>query len=260
MWLEDSIRHLAGRLKWSLVGTITHVSTNETVAALTFDDGPNPDWTPRLLAILARYKARATFFMTGEAAREYPHLVDSVARAGHAIGNHSWDHPSFPRIRFREQWRQFRTTERALSPHGQKIFRPPFGHQTLQSRLLAWQLGYQVVTWSVVAMDWLDKDPEWMVDRIAQQIQRGSIILFHDSLCPVLEKRYTDRGPTLRAVELLLGQLGKRFQFITVPQLLSRGKPQMRIWRDMGKPEFIAQLQEPDGTRWRYAITTGPRA
>lgn len=260
MWLGNNIlRHAAAGLKWSLVGTITHVSTSEPVAALTFDDGPNPEFTPRLLAILEQFQARATFFMLGEAARKYPHLVKRVARASHSIGNHSWDHPSFPRISIFEQWTQFRATERALAPHGQKLFRPPFGHQTLKSRLLAWQLGYQVVTWNVVAMDWLDKDPEWMADRVVRQIQPGSIILFHDSLCPVIERRYADRGPTLRAVELLLGQLSKRFQFVTVPQLLTHGKAQMRDWRAEGKSEFITQLREPDGTRWRYVMTGAGR-
>lgn len=256
MWLGDNILHrAAARLKWSLVGTITRVSTSEPVAALTFDDGPDPEFTPRLLTILERFHAKATFFMIGEAARKYPHLVEAVARAGHSIGNHSWDHPSFPRISVREQWRQLRACEHALSAHGQKIFRPPFGHQTLKSRLVAGQLGYQVVTWSVVAMDWLDKDPEWMTGRVEKQIQPGSVILFHDSLYPVLDKRYIDRGPTLRAVELLLGQLGRRFQFVTIPQLLSRGQPQMTNWKAEGKSEFLARLREVDGRRWRYATT-----
>lgn len=260
MWLEDNIvRRAAERLKWSLVGTITHVSTSEPVAALTFDDGPNPEFTPCLLSMLERFQASATFFMIGEAARKYPHLVERVARAGHAVGNHSWDHPSFPRIGICEQWKQLRATEHALSPHGQKLFRPPFGHQTVKSRLLTWHLGYQVVTWNVVAMDWLDKDPGWMADRVLRQIQPGSIVLFHDSLYPVIERRYSDRGPTLRAVELLLKQLGKRFRFVTVPQLLTHGRPQMTNWWHKGKAAFITQLRESDGSRWRYVMSGAGR-
>ena len=79
-------------------GTITGVTTRDPVAALTFDDGPHPEYTPLLLNILERYQARATFFMIGDAAQRHPDLVRQVAQGGHAIGNHSWDHPFFPSL------------------------------------------------------------------------------------------------------------------------------------------------------------------
>src|SRR6516225_1136210 len=80
----------------NVTGTVSHVLTPEPVAALTFDDGTHPQFTPRLLQILERHKAHATFFMVGELAQKHPELVRQVAQARHAIGNHSWDHPSFP--------------------------------------------------------------------------------------------------------------------------------------------------------------------
>jgi peptidoglycan-N-acetylglucosamine deacetylase len=129
---------VAGR--W-LLGTITHVVTQDHVVALTFDDGPHPEFTPRLLEILRGHQARATFFMLGEAARRYPDLVKQVATEGHAIGNHSWDHPSFPLITARQQQQQIIACAQALAPYGQRLFRPPYGHQSMPSRLTAFRLG-----------------------------------------------------------------------------------------------------------------------
>ncbi len=253
---KSTLRRTAADLKRLVTGTITHVSVSEPVAALTFDDGPDAEHTPRLLSLLDRFGAAATFFMIGEAAEKNPCVVEMVASAGHAVGNHSWDHPSFPQISLGEQWRQLRKCERALAPHGQKLFRPPFGHQTAQSRLLAWGMGYQVVTWSLVAADWLDNEAEWMADHVEKEMRPGSIVLFHDSLRPVLNPRYGDRGRTLKAVELVLSRLGDQFQFVTVPQLLARGRAQKKDWQVEGKPEFFAQLREPDGGQWRYASAT----
>ena len=86
------------------------------MVGLTFDDGPDPEYTPRLLEILHRHGARATFFMAGEAARQHPELVRQVAQAGHAIGNHGWDHPSFPFISRDERLAQMRTALKQSNP------------------------------------------------------------------------------------------------------------------------------------------------
>ena len=91
-----------------LFGTITHVKTNHHVVALTFDDGPDPRYTSRLLEILKRHEAKATFFMIGKNAQRYPHIVKQVFQAQHAIGNHSWDHPSFPLITERQRRAEIR--------------------------------------------------------------------------------------------------------------------------------------------------------
>lgn len=156
-----------------VMGTITHVSTQDAVAALTFDDGPYSEFTPRLLNILERHQARATFFVVGEAAQRHPEIVWQVAQAGHVIGNHTWDHPSFPLISGRERRAQLRACEQAIAPYGQRIFRPPYGHQSVASRLDALWLGYQVVNWNLHAYDWLDHDADWMADRLVNQNQPG---------------------------------------------------------------------------------------
>jgi peptidoglycan-N-acetylglucosamine deacetylase len=91
------VRSVIGRL----LGPVAGVVTAEPAAALTFDDGPDPHWTPRVLEVLERRQARATFFMIGAAAAAHPDLVRRVASMGHAVGNHTWDHRALPKISYR---------------------------------------------------------------------------------------------------------------------------------------------------------------
>lgn len=246
------LRRLVGAVGRRVCGTITHVATTEPVAALTFDDGPHPEFTPRLLEILARHDARATFFMVGEAAQRHPELVRQVAQAGHLIGNHGWDHPSFPRISSRERRAQWGLAARALAPYGRSFFRPPFGHQSLASRLDALRCGYDVIAWNMHAFDWLDHPVEWMAKEMLRQLQPGSVILLHDALYHTVEPRYADRRPTLEAVDLLLQQVGERYHFVTVEDLLQRGKPQRENWYRWGDAAWLNRLQSEQGNARRY--------
>ena len=126
----------------NIAGTITHVITEEPVVALTFDDGPHPVYTPQLLRILEKCRAYATLFMVGQAASEYPDLVRQVAKAGHAIGNHTWSHLALPSIKRKDRWKQLRACKRALAPYGNRFFRPPYGEQSPGSHFDAFCLGY----------------------------------------------------------------------------------------------------------------------
>ncbi len=236
------LRRLTTAVGRRVMGTITRVATPDPIAALTFDDGPHPDTTPHLLDILDKHQVRATFFMLGEPAQRYPEIVREVAQAGHAIGNHSWDHPSFPLITGQERLSQIRRCAQALSPYGQRLFRPPYGHQSKASRFAALWSGYQVVTWSLVAYDWLDRDADWILDLIMNQIQPGSIILLHDALYHTVEARYADRRPTLDAASRLFEQLGNRYRFVTLPELLRHGQPQRSFWYRAGDPDWLNQL------------------
>lgn len=251
MLMLDFTRNVYRRLRsipLLAIGTITHVSTSKPVAALTFDDGPDPVFTPRLLDILQKHHAKATFFMVGQSAERHPDLIKKVSEAGHAIGNHSWDHPSFPLMTGRERRAQIRACAKAIAPYAQKILRPPYGDQNLWSRLDALWLGYQVITWNGTAGDWLDHDADWIRNRVMSRIQNGSIIVLHDSIFRPREDRYADREPMLHAVDMLLQELSGRFSFITVPELLQQGRPQRQYWRKQTDVDFrIKERHEHDG-------------
>ncbi|NUO78602.1 polysaccharide deacetylase family protein [candidate division KSB1 bacterium] len=217
-----------------MIGTITHFTETDAVA-LTFDDGPHPEYTPQLLDILERHQARVTFFPVGEFAQKYPELIRRAAESGHAIGNHSWNHAAFPFVTGREQRAQIRACAQTLAPYehrpyGQRLFRPPYGYQNVFSRLNALWLGYQVVAWSVHAEDWFDRDAEWMTEQLLQKIQPGSIVLLHDGVFDGLQERFFDRGQTIQAVAMLLERLAGRFRFLTIPELLREGRPQRENW------------------------------
>jgi peptidoglycan-N-acetylglucosamine deacetylase len=236
-----------------LMGTITSVATQDNVAALTFDDGPDPTFTPRLLDILERHQARATFFVVGETAQQYPELIRRMAQAGHVIGNHSWDHPAFSLIPRQERRAQIRACAKAITPYGAKIFRPPFGCQNTASRLSLFWLGYQVVTWNLVAEDWLDHDAEQIVNRLRDKIRPGTIVNFHDSLHDFIEEHYINREPTLQAVDILLEELGDRFRFVTIPELLQHGRPRRVNWFYQPEIALLNGLRKQDGQpSWRY--------
>ncbi len=167
------------------------------MVALTFDDGPDPVSTPRLLNVLAAHRARATFFMIGVRAAQHPELVKRVATEGHAIGNHSWDHPSFPLISSRERRAQIRACARAMAPYGRLLFRPPYGDQDLASWLDARRMGYRVVAWKVAAGDWVDRDGPSIADDVTTDLRRGSVVLFHDGLFDASDDRFFARESML---------------------------------------------------------------
>lgn len=249
-WVGAALRRVAG--------TMTHVSTRDAVVALTFDDGPDPASTPRLLDILEAHHARATFFMVGVRAQRHPELVARVAAGGHVIGNHSWDHPSFPLISGRERREQIRACGLALAPYGHRLFRPPFGDQDLASWLDARWMGYRVVAWNVPAWDWEDYDGPSIVNTVTTELKPGDVMLFHDGLFQAPENRFFDREPMLSAVESLLDRLAGRFRFVTVPELLRHGRAHWEHWTLESSLEFLNQLTQQQGPARRYPPAIAP--
>lgn len=212
------------------VGTVTHVTTSEPVAAITFDDGPDPDFTPGVLDILKKHDAHATFFMIGKAAERYSALVQQVAQAGHAIGNHTWDHRSFQTISGRERRRQIRACAKAVAPYGQRLFRPPYGDQSALSCLDVFLLRHKVITWNMHAFDWEIRDPKWMATKLEEALSPGSIILLHDSLWDTIVEGAEDRQHMLEALDMFLSRAGQKFRFVTVPELFRCGLRSRKIW------------------------------
>jgi len=223
---------VALRLAVALRGAIVGVETSEPMAALTFDDGPHPEYTPRLLALLERYDVRATFFLVGEAAVQHPQLVREIVERGHIVGNHSWSHPSFTMITSPERRRELHRCQAALSPHAAHLFRPPYGDHSRAARRDAHWCGHEVIGWSLDVHDWCEGDRDTLASALTTGIRPGGIVLLHDAIhdqgSPTLGPAVTraavlDRSVMIGALDLTLERLAAQMQFVTVPELMRCG-------------------------------------
>jgi peptidoglycan/xylan/chitin deacetylase (PgdA/CDA1 family) len=239
----SSVRKVVISLAGSWLGSVTHVDTRGPVVALTFDDGPHPTYTPQLLDLLKRNRALATFFMVGQAAARYPAIVRRIVEEGHAIGNHSWDHPSFPRISGRERRRQIRLCAKVLGRHDSGLFRPPYTDQSWASRFDAMWLRQKVIMFNCEVGDWFESSSDRIAEQLCKSVRPGSIVALHDALYdqgkpkigPRLDREpLVDRGPMLRALEQFLAKRGSHFRFVTVPELLRCGRPHRVNWYQAG--------------------------
>ncbi len=227
------------------LGTLVRVVTDKPVVALTFDDGPSPDYTPTLLRILEEHGALATFFVVGEKAARYPQLIQEMVSRGHCVGNHSWDHPSFPTLSGLERRRQMKQCAEILPRQDPLLFRPPFGHQTVMSRLDARRMGYEVVTWTAMAGDWQDHSAARLLRNLEEKIRPGNIILLHDALFSTQNSAFLDRTATLQAVQELL-ETYSDYEFVTVPRLLRMGRPVRVPWYRQGDRAWLDSLKTED--------------
>lgn len=151
--------------------------------ALTFDDGPHPDFTPQVLEVLRRYDVKATFFCVGINAAAYPELVARAAEEGHQVGNHTWSHPYLPDLTRDQVLRQVDATNEALAKAAggdNRLVRPPYGART--GRMLRWLAGHGMVTalWDVDAQDWAQPGADAVVAKVTAEVRPGSVVLMHD--------------------------------------------------------------------------------
>ena len=182
---------------------IRFVNTQEKVIALTFDDGPNPEATEKILDLLEKYNAKATFFVVGKNAEKYPELVKVITASGNELGNHSWDHqrltyksPAFIK-------NQIEKTDKLLRELGYKReipFRAPYGHKLLILPFILMQSHRLHYLWNIELEDWDSPPPQEMLQSFKEQIKPGSIVLLHDGY----SGDYQPRQATVKFVEILL--------------------------------------------------------
>jgi len=203
--------------------SVFRVNKAEKVVALTFDDGPSPVWTPRILDELKKANIKATFFMLGEHVARYPEIARRVAEEGHEIGNHTYDHHVLLYYKTDELEKELKDAERIiLKVTGQhtKYFRPPKAWLTTQEKKEIEGLGYKIVLWSLNSKDWVTFDDKYIVKYILKNIRPGDIILFHDS-GGVFSTEGGDRDETVRTIPLLVDALTKKeYRFATLTELL----------------------------------------
>lgn len=224
----------------SLFKTVVGVETDEPLAALTFDDGPDARWTPLVLDTLARHGALGTFFLLGRNVDAAPDVARRIVAEGHAIGNHSYSHPCLADCRPTDVARELAACQRAIrratgvSP---SLMRPPFGAQVVDTYLTARAMGYEVVHWSASTDDWLGDPAETLAQRVVPALTPGGIVLLHDKLEPPPSGptadsiALADRSATIVALDLIISPLmAQGYRFVTVPTLLAAGPKRRQRW------------------------------
>ncbi len=197
----------------------TRCAVPAPVIAITFDDGPNPDHTPRLLDMLKARNIKATFFMVGRCVVTWPHLVKRMAEEGHEVANHSWSHPLLTSYGNTSLDSQLQKTHDAIIKAcgiAPRHYRPPYGAIGMsQRKRIHEKFGYSTILWDVDPLDWkTPRNSKKVQERILANTQSGSIILTHDI-----------HGTTVDAMPATLDALMARgYQFATVSQLIELEK------------------------------------
>jgi peptidoglycan-N-acetylglucosamine deacetylase len=196
--------------------TFTH-GDDPRQMALTFDDGPNDPHTLHLLDVLARHRARATFFLIGKYVRLRPEIARAIREAGHLIGNHTYNHPNLifaSAARLRLELEDCRKALEDAIGEPAPLFRPPFGGRRPNVLRTARAMGLEPVMWSVTGFDWDADSAEFIASKIVKQVGRhrqGEIVLLHDGSHLGFG---ADRKCTIEATGLVLEKYsaqGKKF-------------------------------------------------
>jgi len=178
-------RTLLKKALFSLVSgrqLLVHGNRERTQIAITVDDGPDPVYTPQILDILRDHEAKATFFVVGGAAEQYPDIVKRMQKEGHEVGSHSYSHPYFNKLSWSGAGQEITMTSWVLDHIlGVKcrLFRPPHGKLSLRSLIPAWAAGQQVVMWNVDLKDYRASSGEVEAQLDRTSLSSGDIILYH---------------------------------------------------------------------------------
>lgn len=198
------------------VRQIRSVPVGVKAVALTFDDGPNPTYTPQVLALLREYGAKATFFVIGRELVRYPELARQEVQAGMELGNHGMNHLTLKGLDATAVEADALPVERmitALTGNRPTLYRLPKGVGDSRSLRTLADMGYTVVYWSVDTHDYLPRTAASIAAQVLKQVQPGSIVIFHDG--------GGNRQATVDALKLILPELKARgYQMVTVSQLL----------------------------------------
>ncbi|WP_009960504.1 polysaccharide deacetylase family protein [Verrucomicrobium spinosum] len=212
------------------------VRVNGPYIAMTFDDGPHPTNTPRLLNMLKERNIKATFYVVGQLAREYPNIIRRILAEGHEIGNHTYTHPILTKVSDDRIRKELGDTHKALvdiAGYHPRTMRPPGGGTN--ARLKQWfhdEYGYSTIMWSVDPMDWKRPGVSVVTSRLVNGAHPGAILLAHDL-----------HAPTIDAMPNTLdGLLSKGYRFVTVSQLIN-----MEVAAPVGGPAVAGNAASAPG-------------
>lgn len=201
--------------------TIWSGSPHEKAVALTFDDGPSPIYTPKIMALLKQYGAHGTFFVMGNKVEHYPWLVQAELKGGNEVGNHSFSHR---RLTQEDQISREQELERTAldlnllgCPQESRLFRPPYSAYDDRLKTYLAHTHRRLVLWSLDSGDWKGLAAPAIIKNVLSRVKNGAIIIFHDSD----HEAQADRRPTVEALRTILPALqAQGYRMVTVSDLL----------------------------------------
>lgn len=197
--------------------TYRRVENSEMKIALTFDDGPHPYYTEKILGILEKYNVKATFFFVGQNIGYYPEAAEKVYLSGHEIGNHTFTHKNVDSMPRGELFSELGMCDDAIyeiDEYCTRLFRPPQGTFDEQVESAARSMDYSIILWSIDTRDWEHRSSENIAETVINNVKSGDIILMHD---------YIGRNsPTPEALEIMIPKLLELgYKFVSVSELMN---------------------------------------
>lgn len=204
----------ADKQGWGECRVFSHGDGGSARIALTFDDGPDPELTPRVLDILEKNNVKATFFVIGQNAERFPDIIDRELAAGHEIGNHTYSHKYLGHAEDMVTEAEIYECDTRLFEHNEytpRLFRPPGGIMNERIGSVCNAMGYSVILWSIDTRDWSGVSADGISAEIFKNLRDGAVILMHDGV----------RGHTAEALEYLLPKLtAMGYECVTVSELI----------------------------------------
>ncbi len=196
------------KIVYSLLSKFIIKHGKKSAIYITFDDGPHPDNTPKIIDLLEKYNVKATFFMTGSEMKKHPEVVKMVAENGHTIGYHSYTHISYKKLPIKEIIKELSLGRSIAKESGVQLtlFRPPYGDLRVISFIYLILTGWRVVMWSLDSRDSFDVREKIIDTTDVSRVVDGDILLFHDDyemtieILPVILEKYAKNN--LRCIAL----------------------------------------------------------
>jgi peptidoglycan/xylan/chitin deacetylase (PgdA/CDA1 family) len=202
--------NIPGKLYWA-------GSAQDKKVALTFDDGPENDWTPKILAVLKEKQVKATFFVIGQQAKAYPDMLRKIDAEGHIIGNHTFDHTDLTKLdapAVTKEIEECASLIHSIIGKTPKLVRPPYGFHNDIVDTVIYSRNNMIILWSLDTDDWQGLDSKTVQDRVLPKMKNGFIVLQHDGVNPHL-------GGSLEALPVMIDELKKQgYTFVTIPELV----------------------------------------
>lgn len=204
-------------------GTVYRVKSNDKVAALTFDDGPSPEWTPLVLDELKKADVKATFFVVGKYVEKYPDIAKRIVNEGHNIANHGYSHHVLLYYDMDELEEEIKRTEKIIKDTTgvtTAYFRPPKAWLSSREKSKIKEMGYKIILWNLNSKDWVTFHDKQITSYILRNVEPGDIILFHDG-GGVFSTEGGNREQTVKTINRLSRKLKEKdYRLVTITELL----------------------------------------